>query len=142
MVRSYPKGYYLNDALYFLSDCYLRTGERGDAIETLTELAGQGTNQYSVTVLEKLSELTYEDKRYDEAAAAFRKLYDVTTTVAGREDAMTGYVRATLAGGDASKIEAMAAMSPRIPMPGPWRCANRNSHGRSCCGSRIAVPMP
>ena len=33
-VRSYPKGYYLNDALYFLSDCYLRTGERGDAIET------------------------------------------------------------------------------------------------------------
>ncbi len=84
-------------------------GERGDAIETLTELAGQGTNQYSVTVLEKLSELTYEDKRYDEAAAAFRKLYDVTTTVAGREDAMTGYVRATLAGGDASKIEAMAA---------------------------------
>lgn len=42
-VRSYPKGYYLNDALYFLSDCYLRTGERGDAIETLTELAGQGT---------------------------------------------------------------------------------------------------
>ena len=108
-VRSYPKGYYLNDALYFLSDCYLRTGERGDAIETLTELAGQGTNQYSVTVLEKLSELTYEDKRYDEAAAAFRKLYDVTTTVAGREDAMTGYVRATLAGGDASKIEAMAA---------------------------------
>ena len=108
-VRSYPKGYYLNDALYFLSDCYLRTGERGDAIETLTELAGQGTNQYSVTVLEKLSELTYEDKRYDEAAAAFRKLYDVTTTVAGREDAMTGYVRATLSGGDASKIEAMAA---------------------------------
>ncbi len=60
-------------------------------------------------MLEKLSELTYEDKRYDEAAAAFRKLYDVTTTVAGREDAMTGYVRATLSGGDASKIEAMAA---------------------------------
>lgn len=141
-VRSYPKGYYLNDALYFLSDCYLRTGERGDAIETLTELAGQGTNQYSVTVLEKLSELTYEDKRYDEAAAAFRKLYDVTTTVAGREDAMTGYVRATLAGATLRKSRRWLPMSPRIPMPGPWRCANRNSHGRSCCGSRIAVPMP
>lgn len=141
-VRSYPKGYYLNDALYFLSDCYLRTGERGDAIETLTELAGQGTNQYSVTVLEKLSELTYEDKRYDEAAAAFRKLYDVTTTVAGREDAMTGYVRATLSGATLRKSRRWLPMSPRIPMPGPWRCANRNSHGRSCCGSRIAVPMP
>ena len=108
-VASYPKGYYLTDALYYLSDCYLLAGDRENAIGTLTRLAGQGTNQYSVTVLEKLSELTYEDKRYDEAAAAFRKLYDVTTTVAGREDAMTGYVRATLAGGDASKIEAMAA---------------------------------
>ena len=108
-VRSYPKGYYLNDALYFLSDCYLRSGERNEAIETLTTLAGQGTNQYTVTVLEKLSEMTYEDKRYDQAADAYRKLYDVTATVAGREDAMKGYVRATLAGGDASKIEAMAA---------------------------------
>ena len=108
-VKSYPKGYYVNDALYFLSDCYLRSDQRDDAIETLTTLAGQGTNQYTVTVLEKLSDMTFEDKRYDEAAAAYRQLYDVTTTVAGREDAMKGYVRATLAGGDAAKIEAMAA---------------------------------
>ena len=108
-VKSYPKGYYVNDALYFLSDCYLRSDQRDDAIETLTTLAGQGTNQYTVTVLEKLSDMTFEDKRYDEAAAAYRQLYDVTTTVAGREDAMKSYVRATLAGGDAAKIEAMAA---------------------------------
>lgn len=108
-VKSYPKGYYLNDALYYLSDCLLRTGERQEAIETLTALAGQGTNQYTLTVLEKLSEMTFADKRYDEAAAAYRKLYDAATTVAGREQAMTGYVRATLAGGDAAKIGAMAA---------------------------------
>lgn len=82
-VKSYPKGYYVNDALYFLSDCYLRSDQRDDAIETLTTLAGQGTNQYTVTVLEKLSDMTFEDKRYDEAAAAYRQLYDVTTTVAG-----------------------------------------------------------
>lgn len=108
-VKTYPKGYYLNDALYFLSDCYLRSGERNEAIETLTTLAGQGKNQYTVTVLEKLSEMTFEDKLYDQAAAAYRQLYDVTATVAGREDAMKGYVRATLAGGDEAKIEAMAA---------------------------------
>lgn len=108
-VASYPKGSYLNDALYYLSDCYLRTGERDNAIETLTELAARGTTQYTVTVLEKLSELTFEDKRYDQAASAYRKLYDAETTISGREDAMTGYVRATLAGGDAAKIGAMAA---------------------------------
>lgn len=108
-VKSYPKGYYLNDALYYLSDCYLRGGEREFAIESLTELASRGQHPYRVTVLEKLSELTFEEKRYDEAAAAYRQLYDAAPTAAGREDAMTGYVRATLAGGDPAKIEAMAA---------------------------------
>lgn len=108
-VKSYPKGYYLNDALYYLSDCYLKGGEREYAIESLTALADRGTNPYTVTVLEKLSELTFADKRYDEAAAAYRKLYEATATMSGREDAMTGYVRSTLAGGDAEKIAAMAA---------------------------------
>ena len=58
-VNNYPKGYYLNDALYYLSDCYLRSGEREYAIESLTELASRGQHPYRVTVLEKLSELTY-----------------------------------------------------------------------------------
>ena len=35
-------------------------------------------DRYTVTVLEKLSDMTFEDKRYDEAAAAYRQLYDVT----------------------------------------------------------------
>lgn len=108
-VMSYPKGYYMNDALFFLSDCYLRSGAREEAITTLSELASHGTTQYSERVLEKLSEMTFADKRYDEAAVAYRQLYDVATTSTGREDAMTGYVRATLAGGDKTKIETTAA---------------------------------
>ena len=108
-VQSYPKGYYLTDALYYLSDCYLRSGERGEAIETLTALAGRGTTQYTVAVLEKLSEMTYADERWDEAASAYRRLYDAAPTKTGREEAMKGYVRATVAGGDGAKIAAMAA---------------------------------
>ena len=108
-VKSYPKGYYMTDALYYLSDCYLRADDRENAIETLTALSEQGTNPYTVAVLEKLSEMTFADKRWDEAASAYRKLYDVAPTRTGREDAMTGYVRATVAGGDGAKITAMAA---------------------------------
>ncbi len=107
-LKSYPEGYYRTDALYYLSDCYLRSGQRAEAIGTLTELADGAANAYSADVLGKLSEMTFADKRYDEAAAAYRKLYDVTAAAAGREAAMTGYVRATLAGGDAAKIAAMA----------------------------------
>lgn len=108
-VKSYPKGYYRTDALYYLSDCYLRQGERESAIGTLSELAALGTNQYTVQVLEKLSEMTFADSLYDQAAAAYRRLYDVAPTRSGREDAMTGYVRATVAGGDGGKICDMAA---------------------------------
>ena len=108
-IKSYPKGNYRFDALYYLTDCYLSLGQRDEAIRTLSELASLGTNKYSVTVLERLSEMTSADGRHDEAAAAYRKLYEVVPTAAEREKAMTGYVRSTLAGGDAEKIEAMAA---------------------------------
>jgi len=69
----------------------------------------RGTTQYTVAVLEKLSEMTYADERWDEAASAYRRLYDAAPTKTGREEAMKGYVRATVAGGDGAKIAAMAA---------------------------------
>ena len=107
-IKSYPKGSYRVDALYYLTDCYLSLGQRNEAIQTLSELASSGTNKYSVTVLERLAQMTSDDRRYDEAAAAYRKLYEVVPTAAEREKAMIGYVRSTLAGGDSRKIEAMA----------------------------------
>lgn len=107
-LKSYPKGYYLNDALYYLSDCYLKSGDREYAIETLTALADRGATPYAAPVLDKLSEMTFADKRYEEAASAYRRLYDVSQTATDRERAMTGYVRATLAEGDAAKIAPLA----------------------------------
>ena len=108
-LTSYPRGYYRRDALYLLSDCHLRNDERDRAIESLTELAGEENNAYTLSVLQRLSELTYADKRYAEAAAAYRKLYDVAPDATGRENAMTGYVRATVATGSDAQIRAMAA---------------------------------
>ena len=128
-VASYPKGYYLTDALYYLSDCYLLAGDRENAIGTLTRLAGQGTNQYTVAVLEKLSGMTFEDKRWDEAASAYRRFYDVAPTKTGREDAMTGYVRATVAGGDGAKIAEMAADV----------CGHDDAGGRGAARSEICL---
>ncbi len=108
-VTTYPKGYYMTDALYYLSDCYLHAGDKEHAIETLTALSERGVNQYTVAVFEKLAELTYAEKQYAAAAKAYRALYDVTPTASGREAAMMGYVRATVADGDGAAIESMAA---------------------------------
>lgn len=107
-LESYPKGYYTADALYYLGDCYRRTGDRSRLIETLAALADAGTTRYTERALEMLAEMTFADKRYGEAAAAYRRLADLRTTAAQKGEAMTGYVRATVALGDEERILAMA----------------------------------
>ena len=108
-VESYPKGSYRTDALYYLSDCYLVADDRERAIETLTELAEQGTTQYTVPVLEKPRRDNLRGAALGRVGGGLPAVVRCRTEPDGREDAMTGYVRATVAGGDASKIAAMAA---------------------------------
>lgn len=108
-LASYPKGAYRTDALYYLSTCYVQSEQRERAIATLTELSEQGINQYTLTTLRTLSEMCWESERYAEAAAAYRKLYDVTTSASEREAAMTRYVRATMRYGNSEQVVAMAA---------------------------------
>ncbi|MBR0340005.1 MAG: tetratricopeptide repeat protein, partial [Alistipes sp.] len=57
-LKDYPKGYYTNDALYYLSDCYLKSDSLDSAIASLKLLSEQPTNQYTTPVVEKLANLT------------------------------------------------------------------------------------
>ena len=43
-LRNYPKGYYTDDALFYLSDCHLKAKQTDAAIETLSELAARPTS--------------------------------------------------------------------------------------------------
>lgn len=108
-LKSYPNGAYRIDALYYLSNCYVTSKSTDEAITTLTELAGEGTNQYTLTTLRTLSEMCWVQERYAESATAYRRLYEATTDTAEREAAMTRYVRSTLKVGDKEAIAAMAA---------------------------------
>lgn len=108
-LKSYPSGAYRTDALYLLSTCYLQDKNEKDAITTLTELTSEGQNQYTLEALKQLADLTWRNKRYDEAAQTYRKLYEVTTSPSDHEAAMTGYVRATLLADEPTKIPEMAS---------------------------------
>lgn len=107
-VTAFPKGYYLNDALFYLSDCYLKGERADDAVRTMFALAERPVSQYTLRVLDKLSQYTREQGRHEESARAFRKLYDVETQEPLRNDAMEGYVQAVLAYGDDDAVVAMA----------------------------------
>ena len=107
-LKSYPDGFYTADALYYLSDSYLKTGEREPAIEALTELASHENTKYTAAALRKLAGMTYEDKRWAEAASAYRRLADAVQPRSEKEEAMTRYVRATVGTGDAGAVVRMA----------------------------------
>ena len=107
-LKNYANGHYRNDALFFLSDCHIRNGNDGEAIETLSALAAQGRTQYTERVLEKLSTMCYKAEKWEQAAGAYRQLYDVTTDAALRKSSASGYVASTLKYADDNAIIAMA----------------------------------
>lgn len=107
-LTNYPNGYYRSDALFYLSDCYIRDNKEAEAIESLSELAAMGRTQYSERVLDKLSSMCYKSERYEQAASAYRALYDETSVAATKQNAATGYVASTLKYGSDTDIVAMA----------------------------------
>ena len=107
-LENYPKGYYTNDALFCLSDCYLKSDSLDRAVESLKLLAEQPQNQYTVPVVEKLAQVTFDNQMYDEAASAFRRKYELADGAAVRTEAANGYAESVLLRKDDDALMAMA----------------------------------
>jgi TolA-binding protein len=107
-LQTYPKGYYTNDALFCLSDCYLKCDSLDSAVEQMKLLAEQPQNQYTVAVVEKLARVTFDNKMYEESAPAFRRMYDVVDNSASRIEAASGYAESVLLKHDDNQLLAMA----------------------------------
>lgn len=114
-LRNYPDGHYVNDALFFMSDCYMRAEQSSNAIESLSRLVKQGKTQYTERALESLSYLCYQTERYAEAAVAYRALYDETTDAAKRKNAASGYISSVLKYADDDTIIAMVDDMEQMP---------------------------
>jgi len=108
-LKNYPKGYYTNDALFCLSDCYLKCDSLDRAVESLKLLAEQPKNQYTVPVVEKLAKVTFDNKMYGEAAPAYRRMYDVVDNSAARTAAANGYAESVLLRKNDDALMAMAS---------------------------------
>ncbi len=103
-VADYPKGYYTTDALFYLSDSYLKQSRNKEAITTLTKLTQMGSNQYSERVYDRLSALTFSEGQYLQSATAYRELYSITKSRETKSRALMGYADATIAEGSGSSI--------------------------------------
>ncbi|MFI3280483.1 MAG: tetratricopeptide repeat protein [Rikenellaceae bacterium] len=114
-IENYPHGYYEVDALFYLSDSYIKTGQNSDAIETLVQLTQRGSSQYTERVYDRLSSLTYAEKLYSQSAAAYLELYELSLKSDIRAKALAGYVDATVMEGDNRQITQMADYVMRQP---------------------------
>ncbi len=108
-LSDYPKGYYTNEALFYLSDCYLKCDSLDSAVSSLKLLAEQPQNQYTVPVVEMLAQVTFENKMYDESAPAYRHLYKVVDGAAKRTEAANGYAESVLLQKNDDALFAMAS---------------------------------
>lgn len=92
----FDTGYNRSEALFYLSDCYIRDGKQDSALESMEELLQHGTNQYTERVLVVYAPMCFDMGHSDKAATAYRKLYDVAHDAARRTMAVDGYVDASL----------------------------------------------
>jgi len=107
-VESFPKGYYLDDALFCLADCRLREKEDAKAVAALKRLTARSRSQYTVRALEQLSSMCFAAGEYPDAAAAYLALSGCADTEQARERALEGYVAASVKTGDDAAILGMA----------------------------------
>lgn len=107
-LNSFEAGYNRSEALFYLSDCHLQSGEKQKAMEAMTELLNHGRSQYTERVLTVLAPLSFDEKDFVKSAKSYRDLYDVATTKGVRTMALDGYVEATLKLNDDDKTIAMA----------------------------------
>ncbi len=118
-VKSFPKGFYLSDALYYLSNCYREqkdaTGER----ETLQALTETGESEYTTEALQRLAPLAFDAKEYATAANAYGRLSSCAPTAQERSAYLEGYVRSTITGGDQEAVLALAAEVESHPEASP-----------------------
>ncbi len=92
----FDTGYNRSEALFYLSDSYIRDGKRESALQSMEELLGHGTNQYTERVLVVYAPMCREMGFSEKAATSYRKLYDVAHDDERRSVAVDGYVDASL----------------------------------------------
>lgn len=99
-LRQFPKGVYRADALYALGDCSLKEGNRAGALAAFEEVGSMPSNKYKAQALQQAARMRSEDKDHEAAAALYRELIAVGNRSQVISEALSGYLRETVATGN------------------------------------------
>lgn len=104
----FPRGSYRANALYYIAEHYIGDKQYGKGIDALEELSQMHYNNFSVRGLEKLAPLCYDQREYDKAAVAYKKLAETSVNPETKGGAYEGYLNSVKAEGDDAKMMAAA----------------------------------
>lgn len=107
-IAGYPKGTYLEDALYFAGENALAAGNSEKAAGYYRRLTQMPDNGFTVRGLDRLAAVSMDMKRYADAEQAYLRLSRSAASPAERDDALAGYMKAAVAVGGDAKILAAA----------------------------------
>lgn len=103
-LKNYPRGTYRAAALYYAGDCAQREGDKAQAEKLFTDLTDMYYTEFTVRGLERLSTMLYEDKKYDRAEAAYKKLSETATNPTTIGAALQGAINSAVALDDTQNI--------------------------------------
>ena len=108
-LQDFEKGIFVPNALYYYYVCQLRDKEVDGAITTLQKLTSLYHNEYTVRGLEKLSALSFDNKKYDISRDAYKRLSEVAVNPTKSSKALEGYLHSVeLLNDDDATLEACA----------------------------------
>lgn len=106
-LAKFDKGYNRSEALFYMIDCRIQSGDNARAMEAMDELLAQGSTQYRERVLLVMAPMAMAEGDYQRSANSYRMLCAEASKIAERSDASEGYVDAALLSEDEATIEAM-----------------------------------
>ncbi len=120
-LRNYPKGRFELNAHYYKADCQYQNQDYENALPSFEYVAGSPRNLFTEDALIRVAEISFRQKRFDDALGYFERLYSEAEVDENRREALIGQMRCLSELGDPDKIIAStekvmadAKMSPEI----------------------------
>ncbi|MDG1840963.1 MAG: tetratricopeptide repeat protein [Crocinitomicaceae bacterium] len=92
-ITTFPEGKFINEAYYFIANCYKKTNQDSLSIEAYKKLAKRPTNIYSEFAAGSVANELYNTKKYDRAIIYYEILEQVATKPSSIFNAQLGMMR-------------------------------------------------
>ncbi len=117
-MERFPNGAYFTDALFYQSECYLKSGQKIQARDGFKQVASRPRSRFSEPALATASSMEYAEGRYAEALPLFEQLETLAEDPDNSQAALAGQMRCHYR---LNNLQAAAGAAQRLTASGTAR---------------------